>query len=192
MIRLMWDSVDPDAIPPGAAMVAGYWTGTYKWPAEAWDKFPGAALVKINTTGDPAEGGDCVDVETGAATPQDAINCMRAWESNPYRCVYASRSNMPIIDELAAAAKITYFRWYATLDGSLRIGGLEEGTPAAVQFAGASVTGMNVDCSIVWEGGWHPAPGLNLAEGAQAAMDTAEHSLALAYSAVSGLVTMLR
>lgn len=76
MTRKMYDSVDPNAIPIDAQMVAGYIDGTkYKWPESSWDRFPNAVKVRIArrvTTND----GHVLDVEFGIPTvwpPSQAI-----------------------------------------------------------------------------------------------------------------------
>lgn len=48
----------------------------------------------------------------------------------------------------------SFYRWVATLDGTMRPNGQ---TYTAVQFAGASQAGINVDVSIVYDEKWHPS-----------------------------------
>lgn len=68
MTRTMYDSVDPYAIPANAQMVAGYIDGSsFRWPVEAWSRFPNAVKVRIarrTTTND----GNVLDVEEGIPT----------------------------------------------------------------------------------------------------------------------------
>lgn len=71
MPRLMFDSTTPSAIPVTAELVGGYVNGQYAWSSADWNRFPGAQQVRINVTGDPALG-NCLDVETGDATPEQA------------------------------------------------------------------------------------------------------------------------
>lgn len=68
MSRRMYDSVDANAIPTNAQMVAGYIDGTqYKWTAANWARFPTAVKVRIarrTFTND----GHVLDVESGIPT----------------------------------------------------------------------------------------------------------------------------
>lgn len=77
MSTLMYDSVDPYAIPTDARMVAGYIDGeSYRWPVSAWNRWP-ASTIKVRiarrvTTND----GHVLDVESGIPTvwpPTQAI-----------------------------------------------------------------------------------------------------------------------
>jgi hypothetical protein len=162
MIRVMFDSIDPNAIPAGASLVAGYVDGAASaWPAGAWDRFPDAELVRINVTGDPSHGGDVLDVETGDASPAHAPGWFDARTAAGGRglTIYCNRSTLPAVD--AAMAGRSYFRWIATLDGTLHIDGFPAlAGPAAVQFATAQMAGRNVDVSLVMSDYFHPQPSL--------------------------------
>lgn len=160
MFRIMFDSVDPSAIPADAELVAGYVDGPQsQWPSVGWTLFPRAQFVKINVTGDPDHGGDALDVERFDATPDHAP----AWFDARTKAgaggltIYCNRSTLPAVE--AAMGKRSYFRWIATLDGTLHIDGYKplEG-PAAVQFANSTMAGRNVDVSLVMSDYFHPAP----------------------------------
>lgn len=67
-MRTMYDSVNYRAIPTGSELVAGYVDGRYsRWPAWAWDAFPGRILVRIAVLASTNDG-QVLDVETGNAT----------------------------------------------------------------------------------------------------------------------------
>lgn len=68
----MYDAVNWEAIPAEAEAVAGYVDGAEsEWPAEAWQKFTAAKIVRhICTTGNNV--GDTLDVENGDATNETA------------------------------------------------------------------------------------------------------------------------
>ena len=91
---VMYDSIDLSQIPSDAAAVAGYTGG--RWPtfARLRGQFPRARLLSIAVTAGYAA--DCLDIETGDATPADAA----AWyERQKARgitrpCLYASASMM--------------------------------------------------------------------------------------------------
>lgn len=158
--RIMFDSVDPSAIPADAELVAGYVDGPKSvWPTNAWTMFPKAQLVRINVTGDPVNGGDVLDVETGDATPDHAPAWFDARGGDAAGLtIYCNRDTLPAVEQ--AMGKRRYFRWIATLDGTFVIPGYKplEG-PAAIQFAGAAqLGGRNVDMSLVMRDYFHPAP----------------------------------
>jgi len=158
--RIMFDSVDPTQIPAHAELVAGYIDGPKsQWPDAAWTMFPKAELVRINVTGDPSHGGDVLDVERFDASPADAPVWFdaRTKAGAGGLTIYCNRDTLPAVHE--AMGKRSYFRWIATLDGTLFIDGYPplEG-PAVVQFAGAGAAGRNVDVSLVMSDYFHPAP----------------------------------
>jgi hypothetical protein len=168
MFRIMFDSVNPAAIPEGASLVAGYVDGAASaWPAGAWDRFPGAELVRINVTGDPAHGGDALDVERFDATPDHAPGWFDERTKAGARglTIYCNRSTLPAVEQ--AMGTRSYFRWIATLDGTLVIPGFKpmQG-PAAIQFAPAGITGIDADMSLVLSPYFHPQPSLQQIIGA--------------------------
>lgn len=157
MARVMFDSTTPQAIPSNAEIVAGYVDGAFRWHNSAWDRFPHAKQVRITVTANHSRG-NCLDVEKGDATPAQAPGWIRARQAAGIRYVtiYCNRSTLPAVDR--ACHGLSYYRWVATLDGTLHIPGftpLER--PAAVQFANSTMAGANVDVSIVWEDQWHPS-----------------------------------
>ena len=162
MFRIMFDSVNPAAIPEGASLVAGYVDGAASaWPPGAWDRFPGAELVRINVTGDPNHGGDVLDVERFDATPDHAPGWFdaRTRAGAGGLAVYCNRSTLPAVD--AAMGQRSFFRWVATLDGTLHIDGFPPlKGPAVVQFLPAADLGINADMSLVMSPYFHPQPSL--------------------------------
>jgi hypothetical protein len=164
MIRVMLDSATPEAIPDSAPMVAGYVNGRYAWPKAAWERFADRPAVRINVTGDPAAGGDALDVETGDATPADAPAWYDARKAAGAKnlAIYCSRDTLPAVNQHMGARR--FFRWVATLDGTCHIDGHPPlRGPAAVQILGAAAAGVNADISLVYEDAWHPMPSLQQA-----------------------------
>ncbi len=53
-------------------MVAGYINGIYAWSIAGWARFAGKPQWRISITAG-ANDGDVLDVETGDATPQQAL-----------------------------------------------------------------------------------------------------------------------
>jgi hypothetical protein len=157
MARVMFDSTTPHAIPANAEMVAGYVDGAYRWTDADWARFPHAQQVRITVTADHSRG-NCLDVESGDATPSQAPGWIRARHAAGvnYVTIYCNRSTLAAVDK--ACQGLSYYRWIATLDGTLHIPGFTPlETPAAVQFANSRMAGANVDVSLVWEDKWHPS-----------------------------------
>jgi peptidoglycan hydrolase-like protein with peptidoglycan-binding domain len=101
----MYDSIDPAQIPAGATAAAGYVDGEWADFDAIKARFPDANVLSIAVF--PADDADCLDIETGDATPSDAA----AWyERQRGRgvarpCLYADASTMAskIIPILQAA-----------------------------------------------------------------------------------------
>lgn len=148
MTRLMYDSVDPTAIPADAQMVAGYVDGFYRWTDAGWNRFPNAIKIRIAVSAWTNDG-DVLDVETGDATPAQA----RGWIRNRQAAgifkptVYCNRSTRPAVE--AACSGLNFDLWIATLDGTQDIPGT-----VAVQYAGSSITTQNYDVSVVTDESW--------------------------------------
>lgn len=159
MIRTLFDSTDLTAIPLTVdspyTLIGSYCNGRYAVSlADAVARFPTSQHVRINVTGDPSLG-NCLDVETGDATPADidpwAAGRRAAGIGN--LAVYCNRGNLAAV---LGTSHEPVFHWVATLDGTLVIPAyLPMRQPTAVQFAPASVTGIHADLSLVFEDGWH-------------------------------------
>ena len=70
----MYDSTNCNAIPVDAVAVAGYVDGAvYTWPEACWSRWnpQTTRLIKISVWG-PWHAGNCLDIETGDATPEQA------------------------------------------------------------------------------------------------------------------------
>jgi hypothetical protein len=67
IMRTMYDSVRPEAIPRNAQVVAGYVDGAYAWTGAEWGLFPNAVHVTISAVGVALA--DVVDVEVGCVWP---------------------------------------------------------------------------------------------------------------------------
>lgn len=143
-------------------LVAGYANGTYAWSSADWHRFPHQAHVTIDVRGtDPSA--DVLDVETGDATPADAVT----WIKNKKLLkpaypgvLYVNRSNITAVFNAMHAAGyqvVKDFRlWIATLDGSRSVPDMTGVT--AIQYEGSNMTHTNVDLSLVFDGAWKAAP----------------------------------
>lgn len=159
MTRIMRDSTVATDIPvAGTDIVLGYSTGKYMWTAEDYARFPKAAHVSIDVTGnDPAA--DMLDVESGDATVQMAVQWVREklLSKPPYPpLIYANRSTLtPLFNAMDAAGlhvKTHFMLCIATLDGTKTVPDMTGVT--AVQYAGQSQTKGHYDESIVYDDTW--------------------------------------
>jgi hypothetical protein len=95
--RLGFDGITPASVPAGAAIYLGYVNGS--WPSFAALKaqHPGKLYVSIsvNATGRA----QCLDVEKGDATPQQAPGWVKAQRAagNHYPIVYCNESTWPTV-----------------------------------------------------------------------------------------------
>jgi len=146
------------SIPLTAEMVATYCNGHIGVVSlhDVKARWPNAKHVRINVNGDP-NFGDCLDVETGDATPDTLDGWAKARLKNGVPpenlAVYCNRTTLPAVQ---AATDLKLFHWVATLDGTLAIPGYHPlVAPAAVQAINATMAGVNVDVSLVFEDAWH-------------------------------------
>lgn len=160
-MRTLYDSIDPTAIPTPVQMVGGYVTGfDQNWPPSAWARFGSAVQVRICTRGNVYEG-DVLDMESGAASPSDAVpwlQQMRA-QTGIWKSLYYSLSLDAQIQANLAAAGIPslsvpkWVAWYngnASLDDVSGVVGI-----VAKQYANSAITGGDYDMSVVvdyWPG----------------------------------------
>lgn len=152
-MRLMLDSTTPAILPTDVDLVGGYVNGKYAWAHVDWQRFPHAAQVRINVTGEHGRG-NCLDVETGDASPATAPGWYDSitWCPKGQLAVYCNRSNVAAV--VAAMGKRDFRLWLSTLDGAMPQSYAGRRVDA-VQFAGASMIGWNADASVVWNNDWH-------------------------------------
>lgn len=160
MTRTMYDSVTVEDIPANATMVAGYVDGIYANTGLMRQKFPHATVVEI-AVNSHTNAGDVLDVETGDATPSEAVlwvKLRRASGANP--SVYCNASVWPSVKSAFRSAGIAEpHYWIAKWDGSTSI----PAGAVAKQYKGAS-SGHHYDTSVVadtWPGvdnGSNPRP----------------------------------
>jgi hypothetical protein len=154
----MYDSVDAQAIPTTAQMVAGYIDGTsFRWPESAWGRFPDAVKVRIarrTSTND----GHVLDVESGIPTVwpinegivqwvvrrrqagvEPTIYCNQLNDWNPIRTLFRTKK----------VREPSY--WVARYDNKKTI----PAGAVAKQYANPPLAGGHYDLSIVadyWPG----------------------------------------
>lgn len=102
----MFDNITLSLLPANAAAYAGYVDGRFKNFSQLQAKFPHAHLLSIAVFA--SNDADCLDVETGDATPSEAmVWVVRQFERGVKRPVlYADASTMRVIISLMADAGI--------------------------------------------------------------------------------------
>lgn len=99
----MYDDTNPSLIPATAKAVAGYVNGKYQTASRIKTLFPKALKVFIAVTADADA--DCLDVERGDATPDQAPAWLtrqwKTWTSKPHDVplpvIYSSESAWPAL-----------------------------------------------------------------------------------------------
>lgn len=99
----MYDSDVAADIPPGAVIVAGYVDGEAgTWSAADWARFPTSKTVQIVRTF--VDAGECLDIENGAATMQQApawvVARQKGGIARPW--LYVNRANFAELQALIA------------------------------------------------------------------------------------------
>lgn len=159
-VRFMADSIVPSAMPDWVAVKCFYINGTYKAPQSVIDAWTGPKVL-INVTGNPADGGDCIDVETFDAGPA----AIPAWHDEQtrrgtrYLTVYCNRGNFDACTDAIGPRNV--HRWLATLDGTVVTSYHGKELTAVQAFPSADFP-TNIDGSLVFDPTWHPAPVIDL------------------------------
>lgn len=106
MTIVMFDSVDVSTIPPDAAAVAGYTSGSWPTYPDLVRAFPKAHRLSIAVSAE--HDADCLDIEPGdAAISQAPAWVKRQQARGVYRpCLYTSLSYMPGLKDALQAAGI--------------------------------------------------------------------------------------
>lgn len=118
MTRVMYDGITPASVPKGGDFYGGYVAGNWPDFAQLLADEPGAHLISIAVQAD--EYADCLDVETGDATPVQApgwAERQRA-DGNPYPWVYMNQSTWPdVIAAFTAQNVAPPLYWVANYNG---------------------------------------------------------------------------
>ena len=94
----MFDAIDASALPSGSGYAyAGYVDGEWPTYEAVKARFPGTSVLSIAVSS--ADDADCLDIETGDATPDSAAAwVLRQVQRKAWRpCLYASVSVMPAV-----------------------------------------------------------------------------------------------
>ncbi|HKS45686.1 MAG TPA: hypothetical protein VJT49_11350 [Amycolatopsis sp.] len=151
-MRIMYDSVDPGAIPADARLVAGYVNGRWKWPVTGWARFPDAVKVTIATQAS-VDDGVVLDVEPGAASPAEALGWVRRRRAagvDP--TVYCNLTSWPVVRAAFTSAGVAQpHYWVARYDN---VPAIPAGA-VAKQYSDPATSGGHFDLSAVagyWPG----------------------------------------
>ena len=159
----MYDSTEPGQIPGSATAVAGYVGG--RWPdfAEEMRRWPHAQQLSIAINA--SEDAECLDVETGDATPAEAPGWFKRQRARGRlrTKLYCSLSVVPALEAEMSRAGIhrsEYQIWSAHYSGVPHICGPSEGlsSPAdATQWTDRAL-GRNLDESLCSDAFFLPSP----------------------------------
>lgn len=155
-------------LTPHAELLATYADLVTDLPA-LQKQFPNSVIILIDRgLGDHTGLSSVADVENGAMTAADAA----AWYDRQHAkgvkdlTIYCSRDELAAVDT-AMGARV-FYRWIATLDGTVHIDNFKPlEAPAAVQCLSASMLGIHADGSLVLQDQWHRT--IDTANGAKAA-----------------------
>jgi hypothetical protein len=144
-MTLMYDSTNPLDIPVDAPAVAGYMDGLYQWSDSAWSRFRTQLRLDITVLGNAA---DVLDVETGDATPDQAVEWVRSMRAHdyPYPGVYCNSNLWPTVKATFDAHRVDQpWYWIADYDGRPDI---PDGA-VAKQYQNAPGSGGHFDLSVI-------------------------------------------
>jgi len=153
-MRTMYDSVDADAIPTDAEIVAGYVDGRFAWSASDWARFPRSVKVRISAIG-ATHLAEVFDVEVGCIWPPANVVplVVRARAAGIDPTVYVNQNNDwgPTRDAFTRAGVAHPHWWVANYDGGQNI----PAGAVAKQYAHPPMIGRHYDLSVAadfWPG----------------------------------------
>jgi hypothetical protein len=156
MTLLMRDSDNPGDIPlDDLAAVAGYADGRPQWKSEDWKRFEGRGIVPLSIVLSADHQGDILDVEGGAASPEDCPGWADRFNRPGRRAptIYCDRSTIDAVRREMGTRQFDL--WVATLDGTKHVDGA-----VAVQYCGAADstnqcrTSGHYDESVILDEDW--------------------------------------
>lgn len=149
----MFDSTSPYDIPTTALAVAGYVNGAFAWPADSWNRFPHAILLRKISVRADINDGDTLDIETGAAQPDQAPGWVQmrraAGITDPW--IYCATSTWPAIAAAMTSAGQVAGYWIADPRPAGKLPGLPHSIDGAIacQYAWPPESGGHYDLSLV-------------------------------------------
>lgn len=142
----MFDAIDWQQIPDGAEMVAGYVSGKYTWPKEAWEKFANrkSLQIAINATYNI---GNCLVVLPGYAVALDVPDwIIKADARMVVPVVYTTKDRVQLVDAACKLRNVVPpFYWVRQLNDVAELpSGVIAKQYRATQNYGVSVIKENV------------------------------------------------
>lgn len=120
-----YDAATPENVPSGVH--AAVYVNGYAWPEVEVKRMSGVFRVSVHREAYWARFARCIDVESGAATPQDALTFLEHRRALGFNdgTVYCNRSNWEEIRQLILGAHgfPEPLWWVATLDGTTEVPG---------------------------------------------------------------------
>jgi hypothetical protein len=126
-----YDSANPAAIPSG--VYAAVYVNGFAWPKAQVDRMGKIISVSVEREASWAAKARCIDIESGAAQPEDAVPFIKERRARGFNdgTVYVNRSNRAEVAERLERAHLSALFWVATLDGTQSVEGAW-----AVQYQG--------------------------------------------------------
>lgn len=126
-----YDSANPAAIPSG--VYAGVYINGFAWPDRQVHRMHKVFSISVHPDAGWAAKARCIDIESGAAQPSDAVPFIRERRRLGFDdgTVYVNRSNHDDVAARLKAAGLHALFWVATLDGTQDVPGAW-----AVQYQG--------------------------------------------------------
>lgn len=130
-----YDAANPLNVPSG--VYAGVYVNGFAWPQDQIDRMARIFRISVHRESFWAKYARCIDVENGAALPQDVPRFI--WERRAHghndATAYVNRSNWQQVIDIVEAAKQPHpFYWVATLDGTMSVPALAGNQAWAVQY----------------------------------------------------------
>lgn len=141
----MYDSTNPFDIPIGVPAVAGYIDGRYAWSSAGWQRFARLPRLTITILNGDA---DVLDVETGDATPDQAVTWVRSQRAmgRPYPGVYCNSNLWDTVRATFRAHQVEEpWYWIANWDGRMDV---PDGA-VAKQYLDPPASGGHYDLSVL-------------------------------------------
>lgn len=134
-----YDAANPHNVPSG--VYAAVYVNGYAWPESQIRRMHRVIRISVLREAYWARYARVIDVETGAARPEDVVPFLRHRLEFGHRdgTAYVNRSNHAIVAELVKEAGIPCRFWVATLDGTADIPGAW-----AVQYSGGERTAYDL------------------------------------------------
>lgn len=119
-----YDSATPQNVPSG--VYAAVYVNGFAWPERQVKRMARVFRISVHREAFWAKYARCIDVESGAALPEDVPGFLRERRAHGYGdgTVYVNRSNWETVKEhIQRAALPQPFYWVATLDGTQDVPG---------------------------------------------------------------------